>query len=44
LFSQCCDDAKSIVGDVMLRGFGKCQTVHAQLVNLSAESFMSTNL
>jgi len=35
LFSQCCDDAKSIVGEVMLRGFGKCHTVHAQLVNLS---------
>ena len=35
LFSQCCDDAKSIVGEVMSRGFGKCHTVHAQLVNLS---------
>jgi len=35
LFSQCCDDAKGIVGEVMLRGFGKCHTVSAQLVNLT---------
>ena len=35
LFSQCCADARSIVGEVMLRGFGKCPTVHAQLVNLT---------
>jgi len=42
LFSQCCNDAKSIVGEVMLRGFGKCHTVHAQLVNLSIR-MQSTN-
>ena len=35
LFAQCRDVASSIVGQVVLHGFGKSHTVHAPLVKLS---------
>ena len=38
LFSQCHGNAKSIVGTVVLYGFGKNHTVHAPLVSVTVHT------